>query len=320
MLFRWYFRFFYQRAAHRLSTCLITVHAWLHLVDLIEQAGPLWTYWCWVMERYCSRLLRAVSSRKHPYASLNRRILETQGLHAIRNAYNLHDSLPRYTPAHMSRPGSTWETNEEPYQDVRLYGPTRVLQIQQREFSSLRNRLAVFIMTRNGLGGEDRAQVLDALPAKVLQWSKIALKDGDTVTSRLGDNRREENQRCATFCQYELLVDLLAHNPSAEPVLEGRTFFGELDRIILVHLQANDNIDQANDETLVLLDIHSCNSKKDRHGFYEYERWAAREIVSAESLRGVVGRIKNDTKFTFVQRTGTFENALYVDEDGGNND
>lgn len=273
------------------------------------------------MERYCSRLLRAVSSRKHPYASLNRRILETQSLHAIRNAYNLHDLLPRYTPAHMARPGSVWETNEEPYEDIRLYGPTRALQLRKREFASLRNRLAVFILTRNGLGGEYRGQALDALPDEVIQWSKIQLKDGDTVASRLGDNRREENQRCTTFCQYELLVDLLAHIPSAEPVLEGRTFFGELDRIILVNLQANHGIDQAKDEVLILLDIHSCKTFRDRHGFYEYERWAAREIVGAESLRGVVGRIeKTKTVFTFVQRVGTFENASYVDEDHEIND
>ncbi|KIO23575.1 hypothetical protein M407DRAFT_47359, partial [Tulasnella calospora MUT 4182] len=64
-------RIFYQYDATRLVACLLTVHAWIHIPDIIEKSGPLWAYWSWVMERFCGRLSRTISSRKWPYSSLN---------------------------------------------------------------------------------------------------------------------------------------------------------------------------------------------------------------------------------------------------------
>lgn len=77
------YRIFYQKEADRLSTIVLTIHTWLHAVDYIEQSGPLWCFWCWIMERFCGRLARAVASHKHPYASLNRRILELATIASI---------------------------------------------------------------------------------------------------------------------------------------------------------------------------------------------------------------------------------------------
>ncbi|KAG8961242.1 hypothetical protein FRC05_006265 [Tulasnella sp. 425] len=314
---KWYEEYediFYQYDPARLPTCLITVHTWLHLVDLMEQSGPLWGYWCWVMERYCSRLLRAVTSRKHPYTSLNRRILETQTLLAIRNTFNLHDALPRYTLAYDPHTTTGWEAEEDgPYSDIKLHGPRRVIRLDPSEFASLRNRIAVYLMTRNHLS--NRASVLSHLPKKISQYTKIQLKDGDTVSSVHGSNRLEENQRLATFCQYELLVDALARNRTVRPVLDGRTFFGELERVFVLRLRQNPAIKQNQDETLVLLDIHSCDTSVDTYNFFEYERHGAREIVDASALRAVVGRIRNGSKWTFVRRPGVFEHATYIYDD-----
>lgn len=280
----------------------------------MEQAGPLWGYWCWVMERYCSRLLRAVSSRKYPYASLNRRILETQSLLAIRNIYNLQDSLPRYTLAHLPRTQAVLETKQGRYSDLRLIGPSQVLKLEQTEHASLRNRIAIHLMTQNGV--RSRSLVLSHLPKKITQWAKIHLDDGgDVVSSVHGDNRSEDNQQVATFCQYELLVDSLAHDRTVQPVLDGKTFFGELEQILVVQLRRNREINQLKDEILVLLDIRSCDTLQDAHGFYEYERYGPREIVDASALRAAVGRIKNGVKWTFVRRPGVFEHATYTYEE-----
>lgn len=288
---------------------------WLHLVDLIEQAGPLWGYWCWAMERYCSRLVRAVTSRKYPYASLNRRILETQTLLSIRNIFDLHDALPRYTLGHDPLTTACWETEEEdgPYSDIKLVGPRRVVKLDGSEFAALRNRIAVHLVTRNGL--PNRASVIPHLPKKISQYTKIQLKDGDTVSSVYGNNRLEENQRLATFCQYELLVDRLARDRTVKPVLDGRTFFGELERVFILRLRQNPAINQAHDETLILLDIHSCDTSVDPFEFFEYERHGAHEVVDASALRAVVGRIRNGSKWTFVRRPGVFEHANYVYDD-----
>ncbi|KAG8959011.1 hypothetical protein FRC00_002067 [Tulasnella sp. 408] len=196
-----YKQIFYQFDASRLPACLITVHAWLHLIDLMEQSGPLWGYWCWVMERYCSRLLRA-------------------------------------TTAHNSRVLDAWEDEEHAqYSDLKLIVPSRILQLNQDELRSLKKRIAVHVMTRNGV--TSRSLVLSCLPDKILQWSQIQIKDGDIVSSLYGDNRKEDNQRNANFCQYELLVDTLARDRNVAPVLNRKIFFGEVERIFLMKLPKN---------------------------------------------------------------------------------
>lgn len=265
------------------------------------------------MERYCSRLLRAVTSRKYPYASLNRRILETQTLHVIRDTFNLRDSLPRYTLAYNPRTRVSWEAEEGPYSDIRLIGPRHTLNLNGSEHVALKSRIAVHVMTRNNF--QNRQLVLSQLPKNIEQWTKIQIKDGDTISSRLGDNRKEEDQRVATFCQYELLVDALARDHRVDPVLDGKTSFGELERILLVQLPRNERIHQISDETLVLLDVRSCVTQMDTFGFVEYERHGPREIIEASALRALVGRIKNGSKWTFVRRPGVFEHATYVDDD-----
>ncbi|TFK95855.1 hypothetical protein BDV98DRAFT_481127, partial [Pterulicium gracile] len=42
----------------------------LHVLQNICDMGPLWVYWCFVMECSCSLLLPAVKSWKHPETSL----------------------------------------------------------------------------------------------------------------------------------------------------------------------------------------------------------------------------------------------------------
>lgn len=296
------------------------MHAWLHLVDLMEQSGPLWGYWCWVMERYCSRLLRAVSSRKYPYTSLNRRIFETQTLLAIRNTYELHEALPRYTLGHNSRVQNAWEDEQSTqYSDLKLIGPSRVVELDQG-LDPLRNRIAIHLMTRNNV--TSRSLVLSHLPKKILQWAKIQIKDGDVVSSVHGDNREEENQRTASYCQYELLVDSLARYRTVAPVLDGKTFFGELERVFMLHLRRNEAIKQFEDEVILLLDIRSCNTSTDADGFFEYQNYGPREVVDASALRAVVGRIRQGNTWTFVRRPGVFEHATYTyaDEDLGDDD
>ncbi|KAG8996607.1 hypothetical protein FRB90_012686 [Tulasnella sp. 427] len=271
------------------------------------------------MERYCSRLLRAVSSRKYPYASLNRRVLETQQLHVIRDTFNLRDALPRYTLAYnpQTRVACEVQTPDNRYADLELIGPRRKLNLKQPDLAALRTRLAVHIMTQNNV--RSRSLVISQLPDTIEQWAKINIKDGDIISSRMGDNRQEENQRVATFCQYEQLIDVLARNHRARPVLNGQTYFGELERILVVQLPKNPRINQATDRTLILLDIHSCDTHADPFGFFEYERFSQREIVDASGVRGLVGRIKNGSKWTFVRRPGVFEHATYIDEEEDKN-
>jgi hypothetical protein len=89
-----YHRIFYQRDPERISTCPVTVHSLLHIADGIEAAGPVWTYWSFVMERYCGFLKRdGVRNRRAPYASLDNRVLHIAQLNTTKIRYGLVDTL-----------------------------------------------------------------------------------------------------------------------------------------------------------------------------------------------------------------------------------
>ncbi|CAE6378452.1 unnamed protein product [Rhizoctonia solani] len=47
-----YKAYYYQYRASRLPTCPLTIHALLHIPYYIQQTGPLWALWAFVMERF----------------------------------------------------------------------------------------------------------------------------------------------------------------------------------------------------------------------------------------------------------------------------
>jgi hypothetical protein len=65
----------------------------LHIADTIMDAGPVWVYWVFVMERLCGQLQRSVTSRRQPYSSMNMWAIEWEQLKIIRNQFGLSDVL-----------------------------------------------------------------------------------------------------------------------------------------------------------------------------------------------------------------------------------
>lgn len=96
-------RLYYQDNAKRAAACPLTVHALLHIADSIRAMGPVWCYWAFPMERYCGRLKRAVRSRRHPYGSLDRYVLEDAQLTQIKAFYNLTEELALRPPQDLSK-------------------------------------------------------------------------------------------------------------------------------------------------------------------------------------------------------------------------
>lgn len=94
---------FYQHDPSRLSTCPVTIHALLHIADSIKAMGPVWCYWAFPMERYCGRLQPAIRSRRFPYASIDRYVVEDAQLTQIKVVHGMHEELllrpPRGTVA-----------------------------------------------------------------------------------------------------------------------------------------------------------------------------------------------------------------------------
>ncbi|KZT34291.1 hypothetical protein SISSUDRAFT_955500, partial [Sistotremastrum suecicum HHB10207 ss-3] len=48
----------------------------LHIAPGIRKAAPVWALWTFIVERFCGRLAKAVTSRQHPYSVMNRHVLE----------------------------------------------------------------------------------------------------------------------------------------------------------------------------------------------------------------------------------------------------
>lgn len=89
----WTCSIYYQHDPERISACPLTVHALLHIADSIKAVGPVWSYWEFPMERYCGTLQPAIRSRRFPYASLDRFVLESAQLTQIKAVYNCAEEL-----------------------------------------------------------------------------------------------------------------------------------------------------------------------------------------------------------------------------------
>lgn len=92
-------RIYYQYDARRMQTCPVNVHYLLHVADSIQYIGPVWCYWAFPMERYCSFIGASVKSRRFPYTNLARRIRDVAQLQVIRDLYGLHGSLSFNKPS-----------------------------------------------------------------------------------------------------------------------------------------------------------------------------------------------------------------------------
>ena len=86
-------RLYYQHDPERVSCCPVTIHALLHIAPTIRAMGPVWAYWEFPMERYCSDVLRHIQSRRFPYASINKYITSCTQLNHISLLYNLEKDL-----------------------------------------------------------------------------------------------------------------------------------------------------------------------------------------------------------------------------------
>ena len=82
-------RYYYQYSSGRLSVCPLTIHSLLHVVDCIQDCGPVWAYWSFVMERFCSRLVPAATKcRRYPFAAIDNHVVALAQISEIKLRYN----------------------------------------------------------------------------------------------------------------------------------------------------------------------------------------------------------------------------------------
>jgi hypothetical protein len=100
---------YYQHKPERLPACPLTIHALLHIPDQIRWMGPCWTTWAFPIERQCGYFQRSIQSRRNPYVSMDRHLIDLSQLRQIKILYNLTDEQlgkpPKYRSSQTKRLG-----------------------------------------------------------------------------------------------------------------------------------------------------------------------------------------------------------------------
>nr|GAT45462.1 predicted protein [Mycena chlorophos] len=311
----------------RLSTCTLTVHGLLHIPDAIEMAGPQWCYWAYPMERYCGRLQPGIRSRRFPFASLDRHVLETARIAQIGVLHNVSDELALRTPRSHDPRGSK---RVESYQAALLLGPHK--DVPLKEIPNYRVLLSA-LATRFNL-----IKALSVLKNRVLvnayctEWSKIRRVDstaGDTMVAYNSPSvviHHRQDGRDATFVRYEMYVDVNEDDPNAPVELEPQSFYGRLQHIYLIELNNPHDIELRRDgrettipahTSLIMVEIESCDITHvdERLDLPFYKKTGRSHMIDATALACLVGRVPDGQGgWAFVDRSGSLARAWYLDD------
>lgn len=187
---------YYQHEPARVSACPVTIHALLHIADAIEMSGPVWTSWAFPnpMERYCGSLQPAIRSRRFPYASIDRHVIDMARLAHIKIIYNAHDALCLAPPKQMRgiivpdcgyslslaccQPAQIRVSHVSTDPTCSLQPPSRRTNTTSLE-SGLLQKVVAHLQTRFNITA---AAARRALPAEIDQWGKVqVLNDGDLI-------------------------------------------------------------------------------------------------------------------------------------------
>ncbi|KAJ7097464.1 hypothetical protein C8R44DRAFT_835053 [Mycena epipterygia] len=151
-------KLYYQYKLDRLPVCTLPIHGLLHIAPSIRIVGPSWCYWAYPMERFCGSLLPAIKSRRYPWASIDRRILELAQLFQLKAIYSLSKSLDlRHHPRCV------------------LVNPCELRPIT----NALHTQIAKYLAP---LYGTTSQQVFPLIPSPLEHWGKIQwLEGGDMM-------------------------------------------------------------------------------------------------------------------------------------------
>ncbi|KZV73981.1 hypothetical protein PENSPDRAFT_711539 [Peniophora sp. CONT] len=305
-----YLRFYYQHDPDRVSACPLTIHALLHIADMILISGPVWAYWAYAMERYCGIIRPDIRSKKHPYASLDRGVLETAQLFQIGLLYNAQDSLHVLDRrlVKQDRKGSLRYTLLPPVPATRPDAP-------------LVNKILKALGTRYSLS--KKPQILKKLVAHadITQYSSVQVDNGDLIYAyaMLTDTQREE-RRDATYVRYEVLADQRPRDRNeANAVYEKETCFGRLHHLFCVKIKADPAAGLLEPETVLFAGVTPCKvtNKHDVLDIHVYkDESVTEELVDLDCVMCLVGRMRYLKRYwAIIDRSGSLARAVYEPDD-----
>ncbi|KIM59027.1 hypothetical protein SCLCIDRAFT_27607 [Scleroderma citrinum Foug A] len=288
---RWvekYEQFYYQHNPTRIATCPITIHALLHIADSIEATGPVWTSWAFPMERFCGSLQPAIKSRRHPYTSISKHVMDKAHLTQVQLFTH-----PKYPTCVLLPPRAT--TSPEP---------------------SLLKKVIAALATRYDTPAANVHHVCSA--QSVQTWGKVCRLDGGDTMHAAGVIKPTQDSRDATYVRYESLVDKYARQKRRQPEYEMKTFYGQLQHLFVISLPPDTNLNLTEPTVHILASIKTCkiectNVDLDIH---YYSKLGGLDVLDITCIQCVVGRIPCNNGWAIIDRSGDLAHAFYVPETG----
>jgi hypothetical protein len=208
--------YYYQYDEARLSTCVLTVHALLHIGDSVAQIGPVWASWAFPMERYCGTLQRALRSRRFPYACLDRYIYQDAMLGHLKNKFGIHGALQlsanksetgHHVPGckHLHYHLKALDAHTRADDHCMFYPPhTKTF----RPSLHLLAKISHALLLRFGIAPQHRNKIRSHLPAILEEWGKLRiLPAGDMIRSlELGEAHAAVDNRSAAFVRVSAMA------------------------------------------------------------------------------------------------------------------
>ncbi|KZV98588.1 hypothetical protein EXIGLDRAFT_641451 [Exidia glandulosa HHB12029] len=302
-------KYFYQYDPDRLSTCVTTVHGLLHIADSIERMGPVGCYWSFLMERFCSSLRPAITSRRNPYASIDRYVLDRTLIDQVRLLNNLNGR--NRTFHEQKRPVTKKEYHISSYPASVLMRPQRVVPLVKAD----RERIARHLSVRFGANAK---AFLQYVPERIETWGKVRrLDDGDTVHAR-GMVKLRRTDRDMSFVRYALEEDKYKNRPKRKPEFVRKEYFGQLQYIYILSLPALPKYKQPEPQTLLLACVTDCAglSQPNSVGIRYYSgKMGTSQVIDLASIECVIGRVEDRGQVAIIDRSNEFSRVIIPEDD-----
>ena len=181
--------------------------------------------------------------------------------------------------------------------------------------------------------GKTAAFIRSTLPEHAELWHRIKiLPDGDIIRAD-GSYKKRRDTRNASFVrvsatllcvlimlshpnQYNTIVDKNARFPRRPVVNELRSFFGQLQYIIVLRLPASRPLGLQEPTPVALVAIRSCPIIKSHAelDIHYYTNEGGVDVLDVTCVQCVVGRVKDGRGWGIIDRSGSLLRAIFAAE------
>jgi hypothetical protein len=113
-----------------------------------------------------------------------------------------------------------------------------------------------------------------------------------------------------------MLVDENERHRRRRPKYIAQTFYGHLQRLLVVRLPPSEHLQLAEPTSVILAVIRNCKIICTNDLRMEYYKQLGRvHVVDVKCLQCVVGRVSEEASWALIDRSGTLARAIYIPDE-----